>query len=454
MTIKRIEIKNPEWGLDIERDFTEGINLIEEANAYGKTTVLNTILSLYSKKYPGLRTLPSGTAKIYADDKVYMLNKGLWVGMDEVQNPLVKYILPGEFFAIDSTPKQRATLVELLGVDQAGFMKERIPTWYPDMKKETKARIKSNEGKNEVILEDIIRLESVVIKYEKDPVVIEDTSKNIENVYATQLRKHNELRMDIMSENNLIVNKVNRITDDIRRATDKQEALRNEFRTVATACKLCGWPIDSSTRKEQISVEGKMLKIEIDKLSEMLKWPWDKKDIPEPWPDRTLQEKADYLKLKLTMPTDEQYSKVATYDAAKRELSLKKSALKALSEINDTAILASIQESEKAFTETLNTSIKELGLEIELFKKQENWETVESFQIYLDKKPYSELSGWNRALIQLKMALAFVKKLGLDFILIDEAGTISQKNFDVLKKECEGLQVIVCRATPFKLPKK
>lgn len=451
--IKKIEINYPEWDLKLEREFTEGVNLIEEVNAYGKTTILNTILSLYSKKYPGLRTLPSGTAKIYADDKVYMLNKGIWVGMDEKQNSLVKYILPGEFFAIDTTPKQRATLVELLGIDYAGFMTKRIPGWYPDMKKETKARIKSNEGKNEVILDDIIRLESIVIKYEKNPVVIEDTSQNIESVYALQLRKHNDLRMQIMQDNNLIVNKINRISDDLRRATEKQEALRNEFRTVATACKLCGWPIDPTERKNQISKEGKELTEEIKKLSDQLAWPWDKKDVPEPWPDRTLQEKADYLKLKLTVATDEQYKQVAEYDAAKKELSLKKSALKALSEINDISILDSIQTSEKAFTDTLNTSIKELDLEIELFKKQENGEIVESFQISLEGKPYSELSGGNRALLQLKMALAFVKKLGLDFILLDEAGTISQKNFDVLKKECAGLQVIICRASPFKMKK-
>lgn len=451
--IKKIEINYPDWDLKLEREFTEGVNLIEEANAYGKTTILNTILSLYSKKYPGLRTLPSGTAKIYADDKVYMLNKGIWIGMDEKQNSLVKYILPGEFFAIDTTPKQRATLVELLGIDYAGFMTKRIPGWHPDMKKETKARIKSNEGKNEVILDDIIRLESIVIKYEKNPVVIEDTSQNIESVYALQLRKHNDLRMQIMQDNNLIVNKINRISDDLRRATEKQEALRNEFRTVATACKLCGWPIDPTERKNQISKEGKELTEEIKKLSDQLAWPWDKKDVPEPWPDRTLQEKADYLKLKLTVATDEQYKQVAEYDAAKKELSLKKSALKALSEINDISILDSIQTSEKAFTDTLNTSIKELGLEIELFKEQANGEVVESFQISLDGKPYSELSGGNRALLQLKMALAFVKKLGLDFILLDEAGTISQKNFDLLKKECAGLQVIICRATPFKMKK-
>ena len=451
--IKKIEINYPDWDLKLERDFTEGVNLIEEANAYGKTTILNTILSLYSKKYPGLRTLPSGTAKIYADDKVYMLNKGIWIGMDEKQNSLVKYILPGEFFTM-TTPDQRATLVELLGIDYEGFMKQAVPTWHPKLKKETKARLKENVGKESVILDDIVRLKSIVIKYEKDPVVIEDTSQNIESVYALQLRKHNDLRMQIMQDNNLIVNKINRISDDLRRATDKQEALRNEFRTVATACKLCGWSIDPTERKNQISKEGKELTEEIKKLSDQLAWPWDKKDVPEPWPDRTLQEKAKFLKLKLIVPTDEQYQAVAEYNAAKKELTLKQESLKALDEVNDSNTLEAIQTAEKDFTDSLETSVKELGLEIELFKEQANGEVVESFQISLDGKPYSELSGGNRALLQLKMALAFVKKLGLDFILLDEAGTISQKNFDLLKKECAGLQIIICRATPFKISKK
>ena len=50
--LSRIEIDYPDFGVKIERDFTPGINLIEEANGYGKSTILNTILSLYSKNYP------------------------------------------------------------------------------------------------------------------------------------------------------------------------------------------------------------------------------------------------------------------------------------------------------------------------------------------------------------------------------------------------------------------
>jgi len=119
--IKKIELNYPEFKLNLEREFTPGINLIEESNGYGKTTILNTILSLYSKKYPGLRTLPSGTAKIYTDDKVYMLSRGIWVGLEEAPNDLIRYILPGEFFAL-TTPVQRETIVRLLGIDYEGYM--------------------------------------------------------------------------------------------------------------------------------------------------------------------------------------------------------------------------------------------------------------------------------------------------------------------------------------------
>lgn len=50
------------------------------------------------------------------------------------------------------------------------------------------------------------------------------------------------------------------------------------------------------------------------------------------------------------------------------------------------------------------------------------------------------------------MALAFIKKLGLDFILIDELGTMSQQNFDLVVAEVGDLQMVVARATPFVVP--
>lgn len=109
--------------------------------------------------------------------------------------------------------------------------------------------------------------------------------------------------------------------------------------------------------------------------------------------------------------------------------------MKKLGEINDKVLLSSIDSAKKLFTKNLQDDIKEFNLEIELFKEQANGKLVESFIISLNGKPYGELSNGNKLLLQIRMALAFIKKLGLDFILIDELGTMSQGNFDMVVQE-------------------
>lgn len=447
---KSISINYPEWGLKIERDFVPGFNLIEEPNGYGKTTVLNTILSLWSKKYPGLRSLPTGTAKLVTDSTTYMLTKGVWVGLEGEQNPLVKYILPGEFFNM-STPDQRSTIVKLLDINYEAYMKSKVPEWTDKLEKETKTRLKENVGKESVILDDIVRFKAIVIKFEMNPVKLEDTSQNIENVYAVSLRKHNDNRFNILSENQKLFSLRQQKDYQIQQLKAKQQKLREEYASPnLSICSLCGQDVDPTDRRAQINKEGKEIQSEIDKLFQELASIPEEKDVPEPWDDRTLQEKADYLKLKLIVPSAEQHAVVAEYEMAKKELASKQDMLKKLGELKDKEVLAMITQAKTDFTKELEEKVKVFGLDIQLFKEQANGDTVESFQISLDGKPYAELSGGHRLLIQLKMALAFVRKLGLDFIILDEAGTISQKNLDVILKECEGLQVIMARATPFK----
>lgn len=123
--------------------------------------------------------------------------------------------------------------------------------------------------------------------------------------------------------------------------------------------------------------------------------------------------------------------------------------MKKLGEINDKVLLSSIDSAKKLFTKNLQDDIKEFNLEIELFKEQANGKLVESFIISLNGKPYGELSNGNKLLLQIRMALAFIKKLGLDFILIDELGTMSQGNFDMVVQEVYPMQMIIARATPF-----
>lgn len=109
--------------------------------------------------------------------------------------------------------------------------------------------------------------------------------------------------------------------------------------------------------------------------------------------------------------TNEQRDAVSQYENNKRELGLKEDQLKKLGEINDKVLLSSIDSAKKLFTKNLQDDIKEFNLEIELFKEQANGKLVESFIISLNGKPYGELSNGNKLLLQIRMALAFIKKL-------------------------------------------
>lgn len=466
--LSRIEIDYPDFGVKIERDFTPGINLIEEANGYGKSTILNTILSLYSKKYPGLRTLPSGLAKIHANDKVYMMSKGMWVGLDETPNPLIRFCLPGEFFNIGSTTEQRKAIIDLLNIDYPQFMKGTVPEWHEEIEKEIKDRMKQNEWREDIILKDITRLRSAVIAYEKNPIVLEDNSQELLQEYNAWLAKQNAERTAIMADNNAIIRQKNElqnmINQDKRSISNYEETLQRlrEKRDAIkkSECPTCKQtvPFDQSAIdkivEEAESIKAAIAKHNISILSHQTEL--DTLDT-SPVPNEVLYTSDPYVRAKiigktLKVNTNEERDTVSQYENNKRELELKETQLKKLGEINDKVLLSSIDSAKKLFTSNLQESIKEFNLEIELFKEQANGKLVESFIISLNGKPYSELSNGNKLLLQIRMALAFIKKLGLDFILIDELGTMSQNNFNMVVAEVWSLQMIIARATPFVLP--
>ncbi len=332
MTFKRIEINYPDFGLTLEREFTPGINLIEEVNGYGKTTILNTILSLYSKKYVGIKggALPSGTAKIYTDDKIYMLAKKLWVGLDKEPNDLIRYILPGEFFSL-TTPDQRKIIVRLLGIDYDKYMQEYIPEWTDDLEKEIKSRLKENEGKESIILDDITRLKSVVIKFDKAPIVLVDNTQEIERAYAVLLREFNDSRMKVLSENNAVSNGNLRINSEVTSLKLKQQQLRDKYNQLSSgACPTCGQKTAITPEQiDQINVEGKALGEKIKTLeSQISNAP--AKVVPEPWPERSLEEKAKLVKMVQNVSTPEDREAVENYNSAKKELEIKTAQLKKL----------------------------------------------------------------------------------------------------------------------------
>jgi len=445
----KIEINYPDFWLKLEREFWPWINLIEEPNGYGKSTILNTLLSLYSKKYPWLRTLPSWSAKIHTPDKVYMLSKALWIWLDQEPNALIKYILPWEFFNL-STPEQRLTLVKLLGVDFEWYMKDNVPWWTPTLEKELNARLKENKGKEDIILDDIIRFKSIVTKFEKNPVSIEDNSSEIESKYREYESKYNGNRIAIQLANNEAVATNNRNQINITNLKTKIEDLREEFKNVKKNCPAC-WAELSSDKYtkvvEWINAKGKELKRQLADLESIPLLPTN--IVPEPLNPMTIDQKAWFLQMILRQSNQVDKDMVNEYQSAKRELGIKEAQLKALGELNDKEILTFIKKYKIQFTKDLEDKVKGLWLDIELFKTQANWDVVESFQIMLNRQPYTELSWGNRLLCQIRLSLAFVKQLWLDFILIDEAWLISQKNYDIIDNECDWLQVIMARATPF-----
>lgn len=466
--ISRIEIDYPDFWVKVDREFHPWINLIQENNWYWKSTILNTILSLYSKKYPGLRTLPAGIAKIYADDKVYMMSKGMWVGLDETPNPLIRFCLPGEFFNLGSTTEQRKAIIELLNIDYEKFMKDKVPEWTPDSEKEIKDRMKQNEGREDIIISDITRLTSAVIAYEKSPFDTTDNTEEINALYSKYYADQNMDRNDILNSNNQIVrqkndlnNMINQSKRSIQEIESKIQSLREKRDSIKEGkCSSCNQivPVDQSA-VDKIVQEAKTLKAEIAKYDQSILSHQTELDslVTKPVPAEALYlqdvwARAKVLKMKWIQFTDEGRAIVSQYDNNKRELALKQKQLKELGELNDKVLLASIASAKNLFTTMLQDNIKEFNLEIELFKEQANGKLVESFIISLNGKPYSELSNGNKLLLQIRMALAFIKKLGLDFILIDELGTMSQDNFDMVCNEVWSLQMIIARATPFVVP--
>lgn len=74
---------------------------------------------------------------------------------------------------------------------------------------------------------------------------------------------------------------------------------------------------------------------------------------------------------------------------------------------------------------------------------------MESFLISENGVPYSELSNGRKLVVQFKLAAAFADELGIDFLLLDEAGTMSTESLSEVMAVANGKQVIIVRAKPF-----
>jgi len=160
----------------------------------------------------------------------------------------MKFILPGEFFSL-GPKEQRETIVKILDIDINKFFTSRVKDWTPTLVKEIKAQLKSNEGKNDIILQDIERLKSIVIQYEKNPVVIQDNRKEIDDIYQKWFAEQNHDAMNIESENSANATKkvrlqsqINQIQYEIDSHIKTRDGLRQEHHDVQTKtdCPTCG----------------------------------------------------------------------------------------------------------------------------------------------------------------------------------------------------------------------
>jgi len=469
--IKSIKIDYPEYWVKVSETFWPWVNVLEKPNGYGKTIILRTILSAYSGTFIWSRTLPSGSAEIILDDKTLMMSKSMWIGIDKV-NAIAKHIMPWAFMDL-STPEQRKTIVDLLEIDRLWFLSSAFD-WFLSAKgvwekqedgsiittikysdtlaKETKQSIAESKWKEDQLLSDITRLQWNINSFKKKEF------KDIDN--------YNIFEQEVVRQWSELVSghqeNVRKSNSDKSLLESNKAALLKEYSVLQSqlngTCPTCNQSIDVDTTAINSKIDQNITEWKeiADKLSKF-------KTLDALPILNTLEEKAKHLAMEIPKkPAEARYTEQHDYNNqlqsqkfTNEELELKKKDLRELWELDNQAVLDCIDRAQKEFTKTLEKKISSLWLEIELFKTQKNGTVKETFNVSLDGKPYSELSQWNKIILQVKMALVFIKKLWLDFMLIDEAGTLGQESFDMIVKACSELdsniQIIAMRPPYFKV---
>lgn len=471
--IKRVEVSIPEWWIDIKRDFKKGLNLIDEPNSWGKSTLIFTVASLYSKKFPWLRTLP-WTAKI--DDAI--LIKWMWMWAPENKSELLEYLIPWKFFDL-STTDQRRLFTELLDIEFDTFMSS-VDGWTPTRKTELRRMIKEKIAQADIVTEDIKRLQ-VEVRNFKD----EDHTKVI-----TYLKKLEEVKLEWNKYNNNLDNKQPQMWEilskkkqelqqlenenlSIQRKIDacesKLEDLRKQYTTIATTCPTCGHDIDESkisdtrthlkAHAEEITQEMNQYTLkDLTLVKEELNVLQKEYDSYIPPKQLTLEEFISIKDIQIDTPTPKEaqaYEEYKEYKSSigrtKSELEVKMKQIKDLDYTKLQAELKVIEEKEKEFTSILQEKVNSTGLEIELFKTAANGNVSATFNVKLDWVDYKDLSWGKKLLVWIKVAKLISDKFDIKTLLIDEAGLLSNDSFEYIRELAKDYQVIVARATPFTL---
>ena len=487
--IKSISINYPEfWSwLKIDREFKPGLNLIEESNAWWKSTLLKSIMSLYTGKFGTSKVLPEWYASIETDKTKYVLSKKNWIGKDFEDNELYLYTMPWMFFnALPSTPKQREVLVKLLWLDYVSFMKEKIDKaieWNKEYYKELsnftdkteddlKALLKDSLNREWVILDDITRLKSKLInKEEKDFSDVLEYREAISDIQR-QAQEHNKTLFTVQQQHQNMLSDIRNLDNNIYsyeqnvKQYDSQlitlneqlEWLRSEYAIVQdeSKCDKCGSKLSEDKLKgrldwilstanlvksniEQARNNKDKLVSDIDNKTKQLnklKSDLELFVLPETIDTNNIEECVVKLNLnripKLEAGRELEYEEYLRYlnelSFVQNELSLKETQLKSMDSIRLQNSLDTIKWFKKMFTTYLEEETKKLPVDIELFKENKDGSIRESFIIRKDWIEYSELSQWNKALVEIALAKVFIDKLWVKTILVDEWNSISKDN--------------------------
>ena len=504
--IKQIEINYPEfgnWWLILNQDFNEWINIIEKNNWYWKTVILNTIMSVYTSKYPWLRTLPDWTATVVTDSEKYVLSKKCWLWNNREQNDLYNYCMPWKFFEWLTTPMQRKILVDLLWLDYNTFMKDLCDKakeqfeylqWQEDLEKTLKDKLKEFETNETIILQDITRLKSKLIncvekdfsdvdKFHSDQKVIEDLVREYNKSIITRQTNYNSLVTKMNNSKYELTN----IQNDIQRIISSNVSLENQLQILRldytksdaeALCDKCWSKLDWDNKKNLLDSIVKLaanVKAQVDtnnnKIEDLKK---KEKELTSSL-KKTSNEVKDFdtnfevlcyddiiwnakrFNIDFVWISEARLQEYDDYNTQlnqkafiESELKIKEDKLKSIDTLKLQSNIDKLKEFKSMFTKKLELATKDIWLDIQLFEVLKNGNIKETFTINYNWIDYYNLSTWNKSIVNLKLAKLFIDKLWLDFILIDEASTIGKDNIWYIKELSKDYQVILARATWWK----
>jgi len=501
--IKTIELNYPTFGKDglkLKQEFNNWINILEENNGWGKSTILNTIISSYTLKFPWLRTLPEWSATIHTDNNKLILSKWNWIGLTHETNELYKYIVPWKFFDGLTTPQQRKILVDLLWLDYEEFIKTKCNElvdkysyleYREELEKYLNDKMKTFVSDEKVIIEDIQRLQvelrdfdvktfEDIDRFNQDKQLVLDKIKEYNKWIIDRQTEYTKLKSEIDKTYLTISNRESNIKNkesNIILLEKQLEQLRSEYSTTneKALCDKCGselhWDnkdrvlewlrtiankLKNNINSEELAIEEFNKANASDKTKlEYLEW-----DLEKINPNFNVLSYDDYIEIAikfdidLIVPSQERLQEQIDYNnsvAAKarveQELNFKKESLKKIDTLKLQESIDKLKEIKQEFTRKLEDEVKSLPLDIELFKLQKNGEMKETFTINYNGLDYSNQSNGNKNLINIMLAKLFIDKLWLDFMLIDEASNISKDNLWYIKELSNKYQIILAKAT-------